>query len=54
MSRRIWRASSGREDCRGKATCGVWKRIEEPTRYCIGFLGEEREEEDRERTGQRP
>src|SRR6218665_3665398 len=34
----------------------VWlmDKIEEPTRYCIGFLREEREEENRGRTGQTP
>ena len=31
---------------------GAWTRIEEPTRYCIGFLREEIEEEDRGRTEQ--
>jgi len=32
----------------------VWRmdRIEEPTRYCIGFLRVEREEKDRGRIGQ--
>src|SRR6218665_2566554 len=27
------------------STCGAWTRIEEPTRYCIGYMGEEREKE---------
>ena len=31
-------------------TCGAWTRVEEPTRYCIVFLREEREKEDRGRT----
>jgi len=41
------------EHHREENTCGAWTRIEEPTRYCIGFLKEEREEEDRGRTAQR-
>ena len=33
--------------------CDAWTRIEEPTRHSIGLLRDEREEEDRGRTGQR-
>jgi len=38
---------------RSRVVHGHWTRIEEPNRYCIGFLREERDEEDRGRTGQR-